>query len=181
MPPVRTDRLDLVSLPAWGIRQLLASRVGGVERRLRVRLPADFAARAAPLLRLRLSDVERDPGARPWLLRLIVLRAPGSRSAVGLIGFHGRPDGGGRAEIGYEVFEPYRRRGYAREAVVGLLEWAARRHGVRRFVAAIAPDNEPSMRLALGLGFRQTGAQVDDEDGLEFIYEVEWPVRVAGP
>jgi L-amino acid N-acyltransferase YncA len=42
---------------------------------------------------------------------------------------------------------------------------------VRTFLASIASDNEPSMRLALGLGFRQIGVEVDEE-GLEFIYEL---------
>jgi RimJ/RimL family protein N-acetyltransferase len=152
----------------------VAGRSRDVERRLRVRLPGDFARRAHDLLNIRLADVERDPQARPWLLRLIVLRTQEPREAVGLVGFHGCPDREGRAEIGYEIFEPFRRQGYAREAVVGLLDWAARRHGTRRFLAAIAPDNEPSMRLALGLGFRQVGAQVDEEDGLELVYELDW-------
>lgn len=123
---------------------------------------------------VRLRDVERDPGARPWLLRVIALGADSrEREVVGLIGFHGRPDAVGRVEIGYEVFEPYRRRGYAREAVTGLMAWATRRHGVRRFLAAIAPDNDASMQLALGLGFRQVGAQVDDHDGVELVFELQ--------
>ncbi len=151
----------------------MAGRSRDVQRRLRVRLPGDFTRRAHGLLRIRLADVERDPASRPWLLRLVVLREEDPRTLVGLVGFHGRPDGEGRAEIGYEIFEPYRRQGYAREAVVGLLDWAARRHGTRRFLAAIAPDNEPSMRLALGLGFRQVGAQVEEDDGLEFLYELD--------
>ncbi len=163
------------------MRDLVAGRTASTERRLRIRLPDDFARRAHGLLRIRLRDVEKDPEARAWLLRLIVLRGQATRTvegtypvptAVGLIGFHGRPDGQGRAEVGYEVFEPFRRRGYAREAVAGLLAWATRRHGVYTFLAAIAPDNEPSMRLAIGMGFRQVGAQVDEEDGLEFVYEL---------
>jgi RimJ/RimL family protein N-acetyltransferase len=140
-----------------------------------VRLPEGFAIRARNLLDLRLADVERDPRARRWLLRLIVLRSADPRQArevIGFIGFHGRADREGRLEVGYEVFRPYRRRGYAREAVIGLLDWAARRDGVRRFLAAIAPDNVPSMRLALGLGFHQVGAQVDEDDGVELVFEL---------
>jgi RimJ/RimL family protein N-acetyltransferase len=172
-----TERLALVSIPGSGLRELSAGRSAGTERRLRVRLAPDFARRAHGVLAVRFSDVERDPGARPWLLRLIVLRGPGVRDVVGLIGFHGRPDAQGRAEVGYEIFEPYRRRGYAREAVRGLLAWATRRHGVRRFLAAIAPDNEASMQLALGLGFRQVGAQVDESDGVELVFELVVPLR----
>ena len=155
----------------------------GTRRRPRILIQTihEFVRRARGLLQVRLGDIERDPHARPWLLRLIVLRdePPASaaggrdvRTAVGLIGFHGRPDEHGRAEVGYEVFVPFRRQGYAREAVAGLLDWAARRHGVRTFLASIAPDNEPSMRLALGMGFKQVGAQVDEADGLELVYEL---------
>ena len=181
VPVVATERLALVSLPGSALRALMNGRRPAVEHRLDVRLPVDFARRAKALLRIRLADVERDPAARPWLLRLIVLREETPRPAIGLIGFHGRPNHAGRAEVGYEIFEPYRRRGYAREAVVGLLDWAARRHGVRRFLAAIGPDNEASLRLALGLGFRQVGVQVDEDDGLEFVYEVVWPTGRVSP
>jgi ribosomal-protein-alanine N-acetyltransferase len=166
-----------VSIPASLMRDLAAGRTATTERRLRIRLPEEFALGD----HVKLRPIHRDPQARPWLLRFIVLKADTSataaggdapRAAVGLIGFHGPPDEDGRAEIGYAVFAPFRRQGYAREAVSGLIEWAGRRHGVRRFLAAIAPDNEPSMRLALGLGFRQIGAQVDEADGLELIYEL---------
>lgn len=162
----------------------MAGRQSSAGRRLRVRLPEEFARQNHGVLRLRLGQIERDPGARPWLLRLITLRPADrstgeARTAIGLIGFHASPDSAGRAEIGYRVFVPFRRRGYATEAVRGMLAWAARRHGVRTFVASIAPDNEPSMRLARGLGFRQVGAQIDDEDGLEFVYEVEWSTSSA--
>jgi ribosomal-protein-alanine N-acetyltransferase len=177
---VVTARLALVSIPLSLMRDLADGRIAATERGLRVRLPDEFARRARGLLQVRLRDIERDPHARAWLLRFIVLRDEPSassgggrhrRTAVGMVGFHGPPDAQGRAEVGYEVFAPYRRQGYAREAVIGLLDWATRRHGVRAFLASIAPDNEPSMRLALGLGFRQVGAQVDKE-GLEFVYEL---------
>jgi ribosomal-protein-alanine N-acetyltransferase len=167
----------LVSIPASLMRDLRAGRKASTERRLRLRLPQDFELRA----HVRLRPIYKDPLARPWLLRFIVLREETSpaagdrrdaRTVVGLIGFHGPPDEGGRAEVGYEVFAPYRRQGYASEAVVGLLDWASRRHGVRTFLASIASDNEPSMRLALGLGFRQIGAQVDEEGSVDLIYEL---------
>jgi RimJ/RimL family protein N-acetyltransferase len=166
-----------VSLPESSLRELAAGRGAFTERRLGIRLPPDFPRRVAGLAAIRLRDVRRDPAARPWLLRVIALRAEDPREVVGLIGFHGRPDAQGRVEIGYEVFPPHRRRGYAREAVTGLLDWATRRHRVRRFLAAIAPDNDASMQLALGLGFRQVGAQVDEDDGVELIFELARVVR----
>jgi RimJ/RimL family protein N-acetyltransferase len=56
-----------------------------------------------------------------------------------------------------------------------MFDWAARTHGVGRFRASIAPDNEPSLALIDRLGFEQVGDQWDEEDGLELIFEGDWP------
>jgi hypothetical protein len=37
---------------------------------------------------------------------------------------------------------------------------------------AARPDNAPSCLLVAQYGFRKVGEQWDDEDGLEFVYEV---------
>lgn len=175
VPRIRTDRLDLVSIPPSALRDLLADRARAVESRLGIELPPDLAQRARRLIEIRLGDVEGDPGARPWLLRFVVLWKPeGSgrgQPVVGLIGFHGPPDASGRVEVGYEIFEPFRRRGYATEAVRALLGWASVR-GARRFVASIGPGNAPSLAIARKLGFEQTGSQIDEEDGLELVFEL---------
>jgi [ribosomal protein S5]-alanine N-acetyltransferase len=97
---------------------------------------------------------------------------------IGHIGFHGPPGVNGPAkpgalEVGYTVFEPFRRQGYASEAVVAILRWAEAEHGVRHFVASVGPWNEPSLALVRRLGFRQTGTQWDDEDGEELVFELE--------
>ena len=60
--------------------------------------------------------------------------------------------------------------GYAEEAVGGLMRWAGETHGVGRFVATIAPDNQPSMGLAAKLGFKRIGEHVDPVDGIEYVY-----------
>jgi [ribosomal protein S5]-alanine N-acetyltransferase len=73
-------------------------------------------------------------------------------------------------EFGYVIFADCRRRGYAEEALVGLMRWASETHGVARFVATIAPDNQPSTQLATKLGFRRIGKYVDPVDGIEYVY-----------
>ena len=45
------------------------------------------------------------------------------------------------------------RKGYALEAVRAAFDWATREHGVRRFRASVAPDNERSLNLIGKLGF----------------------------
>lgn len=89
---------------------------------------------------------------------------------AGRVGFHGPPDDDGMVEMGYAVFERYRRRGYAFESAAGMMAWA-RGRGVRRFRLSIAPTNEPSLALAAKLGFSRNGEQMDEFDGLELIFE----------
>ena len=93
---------------------------------------------------------------------------------LGHCGFHDRPQSG-LLELGYTVLEPHRRRGYAAEAIHALMDEAADEHGVHRFRLAISPTNEASTSLALHLGFDCVGEQIDPDDGLELLYERQWP------
>ena len=94
---------------------------------------------------------------------------------VGHIGFHGDPKAVGRAELGYSVVPQYRRSGYATEAAQAMMDWAAAAHGVKQFFVSISPDNAASLAMAATLGFKQIGQQVDDEDGLEYVFELARP------
>jgi RimJ/RimL family protein N-acetyltransferase len=105
---------------------------------------------------------------------------------VGHIGFHTQPGADylrelapGGVEYGYTVFSAFRRLGYAREACEALMRWAYQEHHVTRFVVSIRPDNMPSRRLAERFGFKRIGAHVDEEDGLEDIYELHYGNREA--
>lgn len=73
-------------------------------------------------------------------------------------------------EFGYAIFAAHRRRGYAEEAVRGLMQWARQAHGVDRFVVTIGPDNAASTHLAAKLGFTRIGENVDPVGGIEYVY-----------
>jgi len=92
---------------------------------------------------------------------------------VGFAGYHGPPDSAGMVEVGYAVDPIYRRQGYARAALVVLLDRAEREPSVRTVRATIRPDNRASRLLVLQYGFVEVGEQWDDEDGLETIFEVD--------
>ena len=66
----------------------------------------------------------------------------------------------------------FRGYGYATEAARALLDWAREAHGLRHFIASIAPENEPSLSIVRKLGFVQTGEQWDEEDGRELVFEL---------
>ena len=178
-PPVetiRTPRLELVSMTVAEMRALQEKDMPAASREAGAIVPEGLADDLVDFLRYRLAQLDADPAIRQWLGRLMVLTDEnGERRAIGTIGFHGPPDDQGRLEVGYRVEAPYRRRGYAREAVRALFDWAASAHGIRRFVASVSPDNEPSLSLVAGFGFVQTGSHIDEIDGLELELEADWP------
>ncbi|MDL5202285.1 GNAT family N-acetyltransferase [Streptomyces sp. ALI-76-A] len=100
-----------------------------------------------------------------WGLFVLVRREDGR--AVGGMGFHGVPDGEGRAEIGYDLVESARGQGYATEALRALSEWALARDDVRTLFAVVDRVNIPSQRLISRAGF--TKVSEDDE---YFAYEL---------
>jgi RimJ/RimL family protein N-acetyltransferase len=108
-----------------------------------------------------------------------VLRAP--RRVVGNVGFHGSADTEGRVEIGCGIVPLERRNGYAREAIVGLTEWALATGEARVCIASVSPRNAAPPALARSFGVRQIGEQIDDVDGLERYAAREDLELAAGP
>jgi len=170
--PIRTERLELVSLAPALIEALLAGQRAETEAAAGLTLPNGWPdPHDERFLRLRLRQMREDEGVEPWLVRAMVSRDR-ERRMLGHIGFHGPPDERGAAELGYTVLPPFRRRGYALEAARGMMDWALREHGVRLFRLSISPDNAPSLAMAAKMGFCQVGEQMDDEDGLELVFEL---------
>jgi ribosomal-protein-alanine N-acetyltransferase len=108
-----------------------------------------------------------------WCEHAIVLGG----QMVGHAGYDGPPGSNAAlapdaVEFGYAIFAPYRGRGYATDAARMLMDLAEKRAGVRHFVLGISPTNAPSLAVARKLGFQRTGERVDDERGLEDVFEL---------
>ena len=78
-------------------------------------------------------------------------------TVVGGLCFKGAPDANGLVELGYGIDEPYRRRGYATEAVAAILCWALAQAAVRAVLAETEDDNIASQNTLLHNGFRPAG------------------------
>lgn len=173
---IRAERLELVWLSPELLEALLAGRREEAERLGGFAIPAGWPdEHDGRFLALRLRQTLEEPSRGPWYVRAIVL--PDERRMIGHIGFHGPPGVNARrdpdaVELGYTVFPEYRRRGYATEAVRALLAHAGA-HGVGRFVASVAPDNEPSLAIVRRLGFVEVGRHWDEEDGKELEFELD--------
>ena len=171
---VRSDRLELVLLSLAQLDAVATGDVTGLAEELGAAIGSEWLDEVRGLAGLRARQVRERPADAPWLLRAIVRHEPGApREAIGYLNFHGGPSEAGHVEIGYTLLPAARGRGYAIEAVRAMFDWAQRVHGIRRFRASVAPDNERSLNLIAKLGFVHTGEQWDPDDGRELVYELE--------
>jgi RimJ/RimL family protein N-acetyltransferase len=141
---------------------------------LDVELPEDVVHEGTRrFFELRLRQMREDTRFLEWCPHAVVLDG----RMIGHAGYHGPPGVNAKqnpdaVEIGYTIEEPWRGHGYATAAATELLRRAEER-GIRHYVACTQPDNEPSLAIIRRLGFTQTGEAMDEEDGLELVFELE--------
>jgi RimJ/RimL family protein N-acetyltransferase len=171
---IRCEHFDLVLMTAPFIEALLAGDDDAAQRELDVRFPIEaWAKDDGYVLRMRLDQMRTNPESAHWLLRAIV--SP-DRRMLGHAGFHGPPDERGFVELGYTIFAPFRRQGCASAAATCMMRWAEETQGVHNFRVSVGETNTPSLAMAAKLGFTRTSEQMDEIDGLEYVFE-----RVGAP
>jgi RimJ/RimL family protein N-acetyltransferase len=91
-----------------------------------------------------------------WVLRGYGLWALERRADGAFVGRAGlwQPEGWPGLEVGWALTRDAWGHGYATEAARAACEWAWSELGAQRLISVIAPDNEPSIRVALRLGMR---------------------------
>ena len=124
----------------------------------------------ADVLPFFMEQLRQSPGLCGWLGWYWVLRgvAREDLTLIGNGGFKGRAEPDGTVEVGYSVLPQFRRRGYATEAVAGLLSWAFGHVEVTTVTAETARGNVASARVLRRLGFQPAeGAGEPDIDRFE--------------
>jgi RimJ/RimL family protein N-acetyltransferase len=86
---------------------------------------------------------------------------------IGGIGFHAPPDDLGEVSIGFGIVPVARQRGFAREALAALLEWALQQPEVRTVHADTDLVNLASQRVLLAAGMRLAA-----DEGDRKVYEI---------
>jgi RimJ/RimL family protein N-acetyltransferase len=98
------------------------------------------------------------PDETPWWMYFMVLHQDGGeRVVIGTAAYKGPPTDDGTVEIGYGVVRDRRRRGFASEAVRGLLQRAFGRPEVRRVIAETLPELTASIGVLRKCGFTLIG------------------------
>lgn len=128
--------------------------------------------------RYRSKQIAMSPGDASWITRIICSRSqsgvnsPVLDHCVGLAGFHGPPDDRGMVEVGYAIDPQFRRQGFARSALTAMIAKAQSEPAVKFVRASIRPDNLPSRALVAQFNFVEVGELLDDEDGMEMLFEL---------
>ena len=91
-----------------------------------------------------------------------------TNQVIGDGGYIGNPDTRGQIEIGYEIIESKRQKGYATEAIEALLEWTLTQDEVKSIIAKCHYKNIPSQSLLDKLGFKLIG----EEDEMD-LYQIK--------
>ena len=91
---------------------------------------------------------------------------------IGSAGFHDFPDENGMIEIGFGIVPERQRNGYGLELLHGMWKEISQDEDVKILRYTVSPENAASMHIIKKLGFDLVGEQIDEEDGLELIYEM---------
>lgn len=124
-------------------------------------LPLDQQAQVSPAW---VAAVRATQAGDPWRLSWRVVETA-SGANVGGISFKGPPDAEGMVEVGYGIEPEYQGRGYATEATLALVQFAAESGQVRVVRAHTLSDHGASLRVLEKSGFVFVGDVIDPEDG----------------
>jgi RimJ/RimL family protein N-acetyltransferase len=166
-----TPRVRIVHLSPEALAALAAADLDAAKTLTGLPLtPYTVSEERLGVWRRRAGQVVETPADLPWVTGVLV--DDDTDEVVGGAGFHAAPDADGMVEVGYGVDPAFRRRGYARAALLLMIERARSDPSARVFRVTVSPDNTASLGLVAQLPFVEVGEQWDDEDGLETIFEL---------
>jgi ribosomal-protein-alanine N-acetyltransferase len=156
---IRTERLELV--PATGdlltaALESSAALADGLAAHVPPTWPPEFLD--PPALQFTLDRLVLAPDEGAWWMYFVLLpQESGGRLLIGSAGYKGPPTADGTVEVGYGIVSDHQRRGYASEAVRGLVKRAFDLPEVRRVIAETLPELTPSIGVLRKCGFELVG------------------------
>lgn len=135
---------------------------------LKINIPEKWTEFGQEIFESSLQEIIRNPESKIWWTYLPV--DVETNTLIGSCGFKGEPING-KVEIGYEVAELFRNKGYATEIVHILTEVAFNDKEVEKIVAQTVTDNLPSIKVLNKCDFKIVREFNDEEDGQLFEFE----------
>ncbi len=177
MSVIRTPQLELVAGTEAQLRAELEGRdafAEALDARVSDNWPPElYGEHETAAVHWVLERMAEAPGERRFFQYYFVLVEDGARTLVGVGGFKGAPVDG-VVELGYEVLEQYRSRGFATEATAAMLAFAFAQDDVHTVAAQTLPHLAPSIGVLQRCGFHFAGPG-DGEGVIRFeIERAEW-------
>ncbi len=165
---IHTERLELICCDHELLRTLIYDKTE-FEKLIDIKIPEKFTEFGLPPLQYSMEKLA-DPGEIGWWTYLPVhIHA---NMLIGTCGYKGKPDKDGMVEIGYEVVEALRNKGYAKEIAQGLIKNAFRYHEVKIVRAHTLPEVNPSVRILKSCNMEFIDTIMDPEDGEVWRWEI---------
>ncbi|MES2775431.1 MAG: GNAT family N-acetyltransferase [Bacteroidota bacterium] len=174
---IQTDRLHLVPFTREHYDAISANDNETLGSLLNIRTPSSWTefADAVDALPVLISFFEKLNGDHRWGSYFII--HPVDRQLIGTGGYKGAPDEEGVVEIGYEVKEMYRNRGFATESASALISFAKSQAGIKAVRAHTLPRENHSVKVLQKCGMEFKGSVTDPDDGEVWRWELQNPVK----
>jgi len=145
---INTERLEAIAASGELARAAFSDR-DRFSQMLDAKIPEAWPPEImADVMEFFAETLEKDPELQGWWAWYLILNQTNEpRTLIGCAGFNGYPDAEGKLTLGYTVLNSYQRRGYANEAVQGLIDWAFSHPQVTGVIAETFPELTPSIRI----------------------------------
>ncbi len=154
MIEVNTNRLRILPLNETQLN-LAISDFNQLERELNLNVTdKNIGPREQDVYKIRLNDMQKNLDRYAWFTPWMMIDKSINR-IIGTIMIKNYPDDNGEVIIGYAMQEDFRRKGYMREGVKGLVSWIFENSDVKAIVADTLISNVASFKLLEQIGMEK--------------------------
>lgn len=169
MIKIQSGNLEIILCNLESLK-MIAEDKSKLAKKLKIKIPDVWpvSPEAIPIFQKILQPDETMVG---WLNYFVIHRE--DKTLIGDCGFLGRPDKNKTVEVGYSIIPGYRRRGYTKEMVGTLIEWAFSTKEVQRIIAHTIKENTPSIKVLEHLGFTLMKDNIKTGEGIKYLWELK--------
>ena len=170
MKTIYTPHLQLISCD----REIFESIFQGdkaLARKLGIKVSGQWSEFGLEPIRFGHQALDNDPSLEGWWTYLVIHSS--DNRLIGTCGYKGKPNKQGIVEIGYEVMEEYRNRGFATELAKGLIKNAFSFPRVKIVQAHTLAEKNASGTVLTRCGMTFIHELADPEDGLIWLWQLD--------
>lgn len=166
---IQTERLELISCDQELLRKLIYD-TGEFAKLLDIKIPEKFTEFGLSPLQYSLDKLNDAAEIGWWTYLPVHIQA---NMLIGTCGYKGKPDKDGMVEIGYEVVEALRNKGYGKEIANALIKNAFRYDEVNFVRAHTLSEENASVNILKSCNLKFISTINDPEDGTIWRWEIQ--------